>query len=709
MSDEKKLQAEEFLTKAQNILSTDVRFIKGIGPNVAQHLYKKGIFKVEDLIFSIPKAYENRGNIKKISELQEGEKAAVIGRIKFSSEVITPNGRKMWKIILSDDSGNLECVWFSWTEYIDLFKEGNEVCVFGTVKFFRKTPQMYHPKIVKSQDISKLKLGKIVPVYTISDPVDSSMTARAIRKVIEQVGDYIFSFVPKSIEEKNQIMPLKEAILKVHIPEKYAQSLDEIEQAKKRIIFEEIFRTQLALLLKRKYVIDKKAQQFFVSDSLLSFFFSTLPFKLTSAQLRVIEEIRKDLEKPNPMYRLLQGDVGSGKTLVAFVACLICSAAGYQSVVMAPTEILANQLYQNFVNFGKPLGLKIGIITGSTRTSERKELYEALQKGYINSLVGTHALIYDDNINFKNLGLVVIDEQHRFGVLQRISLINKGKEYSPHILVMTATPIPRTVALTVWGDLDISVIDEMPPERKGVRTKVYYENEMHIVWNEIQRELIEGGKIFIVYPLLKESEKIDLPSAEKMYKVISEKFSSWGVGLIHGKMPGDKKAEVIKDFAEGKIRILVSTTVIEVGIDVPDATMIVIEHAERFGLSQIHQLRGRVGRKDKEGKCILVIPDKISENSEKRIRILEKENNGFKISEEDLNIRGPGEILGIKQHGANELKVEYIKDLKLISFAREIAKSIANQDVIEHNDEKILFEKIVDKFLSDKIPFTMSG
>lgn len=703
------MEIEEFLEKANSILSTDVRFIKGVGPSVAQYLYKKNIFKVEDLIFTIPKAYENRGNIKKISELKEDEKAAVIGKIEFSSEVVIPNGRKMWKMIISDGTGKLECVWFSWNEYVNTFRENDEVCVFGNIKFFRRTPQIYHPKIVKIQDISKLKLGKIVPVYTISDPMESSMTSRAIKKVLEQVSEYIFSFIPKSVEKSFGLMDLKEAILKIHIPEKYVENIEEIEEAKKRVIFEEIFRTQLALFLKRKYIKDKKAQQFFVSDSLLNFFFSTLPFKPTSAQLRAIEEIRRDLESPTPMYRLLQGDVGSGKTLVAFVSCLICSAGGYQAVVMAPTEILAQQLYLNFLNFGKNLGLKISIITGSSKNSERKEIYDALKKGYINCLVGTHALIYDQDIEFKNLGLVVIDEQHRFGVLQRISLINKGKEFSPHILVMTATPIPRTLSLTVWGDLDISVLDEMPPERKGVRTKVYYESESHIVWSEIQRELIGGGKVFVVYPLVKESEKLDLPSAERMYKVISEKFGNWGVGLVHGKMPGDKKAEIIKLFAEGRINILVSTTVIEVGIDVPDATMIVIEHAERFGLSQLHQLRGRVGRKDKEGKCILVIPDKLSELSEKRIRILERESNGFKISEEDLNIRGPGEILGIKQHGASELKVEFLKDVKIISQAREIAKILSTQEVIRNPDELKMFEKILDKFLSGKVYLTMSG
>ena len=703
------MQIDEFLDKANNILSTDVRFIKGIGPSVAQYLYKKEIFRVEDLIFTIPKAYENRGNIKKIADLQEDEKAAVIGKIEFSSEVLLPNGRKMWKIIISDETGKLECVWFSWNDYLKLFKEDDEVCVFGSVKFFRRTPQIYHPKIVKSQDVSKLKLGKIVPIYTISDPVDSSMTAMAIKKVLEQVKDYIFSFIPKSLEKQFGLMDLKDAIFKIHIPEKHAKDIEDIEEAKKRVVFEQIFRTQLALFLKRKYIKNKKAQQFFVSDSLLNFFLSTLPFKPTSAQLRAIEDIRKDLESPNPMYRLLQGDVGSGKTLVAFVSCLICSAAGYQSVVMAPTEILAQQLYQNFLNFGKPLGLKISIITGSSRNSERKEIYDGLKKGYINCLVGTHALIYDQDIEFKNLGLVVIDEQHRFGVLQRISLINKGKDFSPHILVMTATPIPRTLSLTVWGDLDISVLDEMPPERKGVITKVYYESESHIVWNEVQRELVEGGKVFIVYPLLKESEKIDLPSAEKMFEVISGKFGSWGVGLVHGKLPGEKKAETIKLFAEGKIRILVSTTVIEVGIDVPDATMIVIEHAERFGLSQLHQLRGRVGRKDKQGKCILVIPDKVSELSEKRIRILERENNGFKISEEDLNIRGPGEILGIKQHGASEVKIEFLKDIKIIAKARDIAKTLSNQENIQDPEEREMFEKILDKFLSDKFYLTMSG
>ena len=699
---------EDFLQKSKLILSKDIRYIRGVGPNLAQYLYKKGVFTVEDIIFFVPKLYENRGNIKKVAELEEGEKAVVIGRIAGKFDV-QAGARTLWKIIVEDETGVLECVWFVKTQYIDIFSEGDEVAVFGEAKFFRGMPQFYHPKITKTEKLSRLKVGKIVPVYTVSDGVDSSSTARVVRKVLESCGEYIVSAVPRSVEERLGLPDLRTAVLTVHIPEKYARSMDDIQKAKKRLVFEEVFRTQISLFMKRKSVKERKAPQILVSDSLLGYFISTLPFRPTNAQIRAIEEIRKDMSGMRPMYRLLQGDVGSGKTLVAFFSCLMTATAGYQSAVMSPTEILAKQLYENFVKFGEKLGLRVALITGSTRKREREEIIRELREGRINVLVGTHALIYDDDIKFKNLGLVVIDEQHRFGVLQRISLIEKKGEYFPHILVMTATPIPRTVALTVWGDLDISVLDEFPPGKKPVETKVFYESEKRIVWHEMKKELEKGGKIFVVYPLLRESEKIDLPSAEKMYEVIEEMFGGWGVGLIHGRMPGEKKSEVIKSFAEGKIRVLVATTVIEVGIDVPDATMIVIERAERFGLSQIHQLRGRVGRREKEGKCILIIPDRLSESSERRIRILERESDGFKIAEADLELRGPGDILGTKQHGYSDFKTEILKDTKIISLAREEAKKLLSDPLYVSEGERKFFEKFFEVFLSDKAELVMSG
>jgi ATP-dependent DNA helicase RecG len=700
--------SEEFLNKAKTILSTDIRYIKGVGPNLAQILYKKNIFTVEDALFYLPKTYENRANIKKIEELFEGEKAVVIGKIVKKEEIITGSGKVIWKFIVSDDTGFLECVWFSKTNYMDMFYQGEEVAVFGEVKSFRRTFQTYHPKIVKKEKIDEMKIGKLVPIYVASDMYENSIISRVIRKILENHIEIIISLIPERIEKERGIISLQEAFLKVHIPEKYASGIEEIQEARKRILFEELFRTQVSLFIKRSEVNLKKAPQIFVSDSLINFLLSTLPFKPTSAQLRAIEEIRKDLAGPRPMYRLLQGDVGSGKTLVAFCASFMVCSCGYQSIVMSPTEILSRQLYENFQNFGKALGLSIALLTGSTKKSDRKEIYEKLNSGKLNILVGTHALIYDDEIKPKKPGLIVIDEQHRFGVLQRLSLINKGEDTFPHILVMTATPIPRTVALTVWGDLDISVLDEFPPGKKPVKTKVFRESEKFIVWEEIEKELRSGGKVFVVYPLLKESEKLDIPSAEGMYKTLSERFSKFGVGLLHGKMSGEKKNEIIKSFLNGQVSLLVSTTVIEVGIDVPDATMIVIEHAERFGLSQLHQLRGRVGRRDKEGTCILIIPDNLSENSEKRIRLLEREQDGFKIAEADLEMRGPGDILGTRQHGFSDIKIEVLKDTKLISFAREIAKTVVFESVLD-NEEKLEFERKFSVFLGDKSNLVISG
>ena len=698
---------EEKLLKAKSLLSTDIRYIKGVGPILAQNLYKKGIFTVEDALFTLPKSYENRTNVKKISELQEGEKAVVVAQIIRKENLTLPTGKNIKKIIIYDGSGTLECIWFSSTNYIEIFEEGDEIAVFGEVKSFRGTLQMYHPKIVKKDKISQLKVGKIIPLYVVSDYYESSQIARVVRSALESCKDYIISLVPRSKEKEYNLPTLKEALLKVHIPEKYVKSIEEIEEAKKRIIFEEIFRTQVSLFMKRKKVKEKSAPQMIVSDSLINFFFSTLPFRPTNAQIRVIEEIRKDMQGIHPMYRLVQGDVGSGKTLVAFAASLISAVNGYQTAVMSPTEILSKQLYENFKKFGAPFSLNVHLITGSTKKSERKEIYQGLARGKVNIVVGTHALIYDEDLKFEKLGLVIIDEQHRFGVLQRIELINKADKNLPHILAMTATPIPRTVSLTVWGDLDISIIDEFPPGKKPVKTKVIRESEKFFLWKEIEKELEDGGKVFIVYPLLKDSEKLELPSAEGMYKVLSEKFSKWGVGLIHGKMSGEKKSQIIKDFAEGKINLLVSTTVIEVGIDVPDATLIVIEHAERFGLSQIHQMRGRVGRREREGKCILVIPDNLSENSENRIKILEKESDGFKIAEYDLEIRGPGDILGTRQHGFSDIKVEALKDTKLISIAREIAKKVVFENLIP--EEEIIFSKTFEIFLQDKADLVMSG
>ncbi len=694
--------------KIKAVLNLDVRYVKGVGPNRAQYLYKKGIFTVESALFTIPRAYENRGNIKKIAELRYGEKALVLGKIISKKEIPVSSGRVIHKLIVADDTGVVECVWFQKLAYLDTFHEDDEVAIFGEVGFFRVTPQISHPKIAKKSDISKLKVGKIVPVYSISDRFESSVVSQSIRKILEFSQRYIFSFVAPSVERKFGLMPLYEALLKIHIPEKYVKDAQEIEIAKKRIVFEEVYRTQLSLLMKRKLVKDKRAPEIFVSDSLLSLALSSLPFRLTGAQIKAIETIRKDLEGTKPMYRLLQGDVGSGKTVVAFLASLMVSAGGYQVAVMSPTEILANQLYKNFLNFGEKLGLKIALLTGSSKKSERADIYKSLRDGRLNIIVGTHALIYDDEVKFKNLGLIVIDEQHRFGVLQRLSIIEKGNEFSPHILVMTATPIPRTVALTVWGDLDITILDEFPPGKRPVPTVVYYENQRYMVEQEIERELREGGKVFVVYPLLKDSEKIDIPSAERMYSVFVEKFGSWGVELIHGRMPGQKKAEIISAFVEGRVRLLVSTTVIEVGIDVPDATLIIIEHAERFGLAQLHQLRGRVGRKDRPGRCILVIPENLSEQSRERVKIMERETDGFKIAELDLDIRGPGDILGVRQHGFSELKTEMLKDTKLISFAREVAKDFIFSGTVPENERRVIFTAF-QKLLGDKANFVMSG
>lgn len=693
------------LTESKKILSKEVRYAKGVGPKLGLAFAKRGIYTVKDLLFTLPRRYENRKDIKKIAELEPDERAIVVGVIEDAGVITTFGGREIYRIIINDGTGYLNCVWFRFNDrFLGKFKPGAEVVVFGKVKLFRGKFEMHHPTIDFAPEIGRLKLGEIVPIYFSADGISGGTIRRAVSKVVMEHARFVESPVPESLERRLEMPPLKEAILRVHFPDD-----ENMERYTRRIIFEELFILQAGLLLKKKEIKDISATFVPHENPLLEDFLKTLPFELTGAQKRVLTEIKEDLKSGKTMYRLIQGDVGSGKTVVAFCAALLAVAGGYQVAFMAPTEVLAEQHFGTMTEWARPLGVKVVLLTGSVRGSQRDSTLSAIELGRAQIIVGTHALIVE-GVKFKNLGLCVVDEQHRFGVLQRLALRCKGEnEYkSPHFLVMTATPIPRTLAITLWGDLDISVIDEFPPGKLPVKTYVTPDWQREAVYREIGREIEEGGQVFVVYPLLKESEKLDFPAATQMYEVLKRRFPN--VGLIHGRLSGQEKERVIKSFRACELKVLVSTTVIEVGVDIPSATMMVVEHAERFGLSQLHQLRGRVGRGGIQGKCYLVAGENAGEEAERRLRILERTSDGFKIAEEDMRIRGVGEIMGTRQHGLSELKVaDLIKDSKLLYLAREEARKVIFEKNYVPEWERDVLIRYVKEHLGWRIDTAASG
>lgn len=661
-----------------------VAYLKKVGPARADILEKEiNIRTFGDLLQYYPSKYIDRSHLLKIAQVnQEHTYVSLKGKI-FGKELLgnVGKGRRLvaW---FQDDTGTADLVWFQGIKYIsDTLKEGQEVIMHGRPGWFQNKLQFAHPEIEPIIEGQAEPKG-ILPFYSTTEKMKKAgLDSRGMRQLLHQVLEVMpalqFDSLSDAICRKYHLMSFQDAVHAIHFP----KSMEIAQAARRRMKFEELFFFQFMLASLRLLERPKHLSPPFLHVGSLfhTFYEEHLPFTLTNAQKRVLREVRQDLAKPVQMNRLVQGDVGSGKTMVAFMTMLIALDNGYQAALMAPTEILAQQHYRNIANYANALNIGVGILTGKTKTKDRNILASGLEEGSIQILMGTHALL-EDKVRFKKLGLTVIDEQHKFGVLQRAKLWSKAELY-PHNMVMTATPIPRTLALTLYGDLDVSVIDELPPGRKPVVTKVVHGGRRNEVYAFLVRELKSGRQVYFVYPLVAESEKSDLKAAEEAYIHLCAAFPASKVGLVHGKMKAPDKDAVMQAFKAGDLNILVSTTVIEVGVDVPNSTVMVIENAERFGLSQLHQLRGRVGRGGNQSYCILMVSDKISKDGKARLHTMEETNDGFKISEVDLQIRGPGDFLGTRQSGLPDFKIANIaEDGAILMEARAAAEEMSITD-----------------------------
>jgi ATP-dependent DNA helicase RecG len=659
--------------------ATPLQFVKGIGPARAQTLEAKGLLTAADLLFYLPFRYEDRRNLKAISELTPGEKAVVLARVEATKLTRFARGRggQVLEVRFADGSPmHLLARWFHGEWLANSLVSGIRVALFGKVEYDRSrgTMLMVQPETeilqTLDEDEETLHTGRIVPIYEGSGNISTRLLRILLDRILHQVT-LPADPLPAEIRERREMPTLAEAIHDVHQPPPGVELhlLNEFRSpAQTRLIFDEFFWMECGLALKRARGRAADGIPFKVTERSREQIKKMLPFKPTSAQRRVTQEIADDMKQPFPMHRLLQGDVGSGKTIVAAQAAVIAVENDYQVAVLAPTEILATQHYLYFERLFKPLGYKTILLTGSATAKEKQKLKLALSTGFVNIAVGTHALIQED-VKFRKLGLAIIDEQHRFGVVQRLSLFKKGA--NPDVLVMTATPIPRTLALTVYGDLDLSVIDQLPPGRKAVQTKHVLEQKIEGVYAFLAKEVKAGRQTYVVYPVVEESETTAMKAAEKAHQHLSEVvFPSFKVGLLHGKMTPVEKAATMDNFARGETNILVSTTVIEVGVDVSNASVMVIEEADRFGLSQLHQLRGRVGRGPHQSYCILVT-QKLGEIAHQRIRTLVDSNDGFYIAEMDMKLRGPGEFFGTRQAGIPGLRfANLIRDADILEVAR---------------------------------------
>ena len=685
-------------------LSTPIQFIKGVGPRLSEILGRKGIYTVGDALYFLPRKYEDRRKIKKISEIMSNTIETIKGTILMSASVPYKGGRKrIFEMAVSDGTGTIIAKWFQFNDsYMKKrFKEGQRVILSGEVKQYHFQNEVHHPEIeiIEPDEEESWEFRKIIPIYSETEGLYQKTVRRIMKRVIDEHSQFVFDGISNHIRRRQHLIALSEAIKIVHFPED-SDNFRALEEgsspAHRRLIFDEFFFLELGLALRKRGVTLENGISFDLLGNYTNKLKYIIPFKLTPAQERVVAEIIGDLQKPHPMNRLLQGDVGSGKTIVALIASLVVIENGYQAAFMAPTEILAEQHYSTVSPFTKQLGLQVVLLTSSIKQSKRKTIYQEIARGKVDIVIGTHAII-QESVQFHKLGLAVIDEQHRFGVMQRAMLKKKG--IHPDVLVMTATPIPRTLGLTVYGDLDISLIDQMPPGRLPVKTKLYHERDREKVYQKIRQEVENKKQVFVVYPLIEESEKLDLMNATKMAEHLQEDvFPHYKVGLLHGKMSGGEKERIMSDFQCKKIDILVSTTVVEVGIDVPNASLMVVEHAERFGLSQLHQLRGRVGRGDYPSQCILLAQYRKSDDARRRLKIMEQTKDGFKIAEEDFAIRGPGEFLGTRQSGIPDFRIaNIVKDVKILSEARKEAFRLVEEDptlsLPEHTNTIIVLEE----------------
>lgn len=681
------------LQRQKHPSEVDVMYIKGVGPKVAYKLNKLGIFTAQDLMMYFPKKHIDYSSRTLIKNLKEGQTTSVFGYIKSVSAFNTRNNLSVIRVVIQDESGKFELSFFQakGNKYLlertkAQFPVNAGIMVSGTVKFNSYNNQLTMDKptysimsgeFMEDSDTQNLNVARIVPIYTVCEGLSIKTLRRAIFNAIELYKNDIVNIIPEQIQERLGILNKKDSVQQIHFPE----SINNLEHARFSLIFEELFLVQLKLIRLRENTA-KNTSSYALKvhkDGLVQQFINNLPFELTSGQKQAVNEILNDMDSDTPMQRLLQGDVGSGKTVVATIMLLAAIENGYQGALMAPTEILAQQHYNNLVEWLTPMGLSVGLFLGSHGKKIRQKFETDLKNGQTHIAVGTHALI-QENVEFNNLGAIVVDEQHRFGVKQRNVL--KKKSQNPQMLTMTATPIPRTLALTVHGDLDLTVINELPKGRKPIKTTLTGSHKA--VWDLIKQEVDSGRQAYIVYPLIDESETLSAKAATiEAERLQNEVFPQYKIGLLHGKLKNDEKDEVMKEFKEGKFDILVSTTVVEVGVDVPNATVMVIENAERFGLSQLHQLRGRVGRNSLQSYCVLITSSRSQETRE-RLGIMTETNDGFVIAEKDLQLRGPGEFLGTRQSGLPDLIIsDIVRDAKILEIARNEAIDFVNNYDIE--------------------------
>lgn len=681
--------------KNQNDLSSPIQYVKGVGPQRALLLARLGIKTVKDALFCLPYRYEDRSSIKKIIHLKPEYLHTVQGKV-IKTDVITPTPKrprlKIFEAVITDGSGALKAKWFNQIYLKNVFKTGQRVVLYGTVKvnYWGSGFEIVNPEyeILDEEDSSQatddseqkaelgIHTGRIVPIYRLTEGLSQKHLRSIMYAIVGNSIPAVSDFIPQEIIREYGLPDIQESLRNVHFPSS-ASFLTDLNSGTspyhRRLSFDEIFTLQLGLAAIKKREAIEKGISFSPGGKLISSLLAKLPFKLTAAQERVFNDIMSDMRSPAPMNRLIQGDVGCGKTIVALMSMLTAVECGYQAALMAPTEILAEQHYINIHRLVEDLGLKIHLLTGSKRNKEAG----MIASGDADIVIGTHALI-QEGVSFKKLGLIVIDEQHRFGVMQRATLKKKGT--NPDTLIMTATPIPRTLALTLYGDLDYSVIDELPPNRNPIITRLFSEKNKSRIYALIEGEIKKGRQAYVVYPLIEESEKTDLKSAITGAEALQKMFPGFKTGLIHGRMKPVEREEVMREFKEGGIHILVSTTVIEVGVDVPNATLMVIIHAERFGLSQLHQLRGRVGRGSGQSYCILLSYGG-SDDARKRLDVMVETTDGFRIAEEDLNIRGPGEFFGTRQSGMPDLRVaNLLRDVKILEIACKEAFAIIERD-----------------------------
>ena len=688
-------------------INSDIQIINGVGKVLKDNLNKLGLFNINDLVKYFPRTYLDYTNKEKIINLRPNNLYTCSAYIRkfYIYKSKKNNNLSIMSIIVFDETSSIKITKFflgrrfrSYSFFSmqkEKFKPGVKVAISGKVKISDYGRAFIDPQIEILNDNNSINFsGKILPIYSLSESISNFTFIKTIKKVLPYLSDYQ-ELLTKNQLEKLSLFSLSEALKNIHFPENQSS----LKESKKRLLFDELLILQIKFLLKKK----KRNKLLLKNDfhlrrTLLNDYLTSLPFKLTKSQKNVLEEIKIDLSGSNPMSRLLQGDVGSGKTIIAIASLLYVIEKGNQGALMVPTEVLAEQHYQNLFNNLNPLFINVELLTGNTSQKKRKEILRNLINGQINIIVGTHAL-FEEKVIFNSLGIVVIDEQHRFGVNQRNRLLKKGE--NAHLLSMTATPIPRTLALSIYGDLDVSQITELPPGRKPIKTEIINEKNLDDLFMKVESEIIKGKQAYVVLPLIDESEKLNLNSANKVYEYLSKQvFEKYNLGLLHGKLNSLEKNEIIELFAKNKINILVSTTVIEVGIDVPNASIMIIYNAERFGLSQLHQLRGRVGRNSYESYCYLVTNDN-KNTKNKRLEVLKKSNDGFFIAEKDLELRGPGQILGFKQSGLPDFVLDNLPNNKiLIDKAREEAINILKED--PNLDKNIIIKKALNDNLNNK-------